>query len=32
MAQSDRTPTKTNLLKLKSDLKFAEQGYELQDQ
>ncbi len=32
MAQSDRTPTKTNLLKLKSDLKFAEQGYELLDQ
>jgi V/A-type H+-transporting ATPase subunit D len=32
MAQSDYAPTKTNLLKLRSDLKFAEQGYELLDQ
>ncbi|MEN6426553.1 MAG: V-type ATP synthase subunit D [Phycisphaerales bacterium] len=32
MAQSDRAPTKTNLLRLRSDLKFAEQGYELLDQ
>lgn len=32
MAQSDYAPTKTNLLKLRSDLVFAEQGYELLDQ
>jgi len=32
MAQSDRAPTKTNLLRLRSELKFAEQGYELLDQ
>ncbi len=32
MAQSDHAPTKTNLLRLRSDLKFAEQGYELLDQ
>ncbi len=32
MAQSDRAPTKTNLLRLRSELKFAEQGFELLDQ
>ncbi|HSW01420.1 MAG TPA: V-type ATP synthase subunit D [Sedimentisphaerales bacterium] len=32
MALSNYAPTKTNLLKLRSDLKFAEQGYELLDQ
>ncbi|HNS19135.1 MAG TPA: V-type ATP synthase subunit D [Sedimentisphaerales bacterium] len=32
MAQADRAPTKTNLLRLRSELKFAEQGYELLDQ
>jgi len=32
MAKSDYAPTKTNLLRLRSDLKFAEQGYELLDQ
>ena len=32
MAQLNYAPTKTNLLKLKSDLKFAQQGYELLDQ
>ena len=32
MAVSNYAPTKTNLLKLKSDLTFAEQGYELLDQ
>jgi len=32
MALSNCAPTKTNLLKLRSDLKFAEQGYELLDQ
>jgi len=32
MAQTNYAPTKTNLLKLRGDLKFAEQGYELLDQ
>ena len=32
MAQLNYAPTKTNLLKLKSDLQFAQQGYELLDQ
>jgi V/A-type H+/Na+-transporting ATPase subunit D len=32
MAKFNYAPTKTNLLKLRSDLKFAEQGYELLDQ
>ena len=32
MAQLNYAPTKTNLLKLRSDLKFAQQGYELLDQ
>ncbi len=32
MAPTSHAPTKTNLLKLRSDLKFAEQGYELLDQ
>jgi len=32
MAQLNYAPTKTNLLKLKNDLKFARQGYELLDQ
>lgn len=32
MAQLNYAPTKTNLLKLKNDLKFAQQGYELLDQ
>jgi V/A-type H+-transporting ATPase subunit D len=32
MAQSGHAPTKTNLLKLRGELKFAEQGYELLDQ
>jgi len=32
MPLSNYAPTKTNLLKLRSDLKFAEQGYELLDQ
>lgn len=32
MALSNCAPTKTNLLRLRSDLKFAEQGYELLDQ
>src|SRR4030042_2532704 len=32
MAQLNCAPTKTNLLRLKSDLKFAQQGYELLDQ
>jgi V/A-type H+-transporting ATPase subunit D len=32
MAQLNYAPTKTNLLKLKNDLRFAQQGYELLDQ
>lgn len=32
MAQLNYAPTKTNLLKLKNDLQFAQQGYELLDQ
>jgi V/A-type H+-transporting ATPase subunit D len=32
MAQLNVAPTKTNLLKLRDDLKFAQQGYELLDQ
>jgi V/A-type H+-transporting ATPase subunit D len=32
MAQLNYAPTKTNLLKLRNDLKFAQQGYELLDQ
>jgi V/A-type H+-transporting ATPase subunit D len=32
MAQINCAPTKTNLLKLRNDLKFAQQGYELLDQ
>jgi V/A-type H+/Na+-transporting ATPase subunit D len=32
MAQLSYAPTKTNLLQLRSDLKFAQQGYELLDQ
>ena len=32
MAQLNYAPTKTNLLRLKSDLQFAQQGYELLDQ
>jgi len=32
MAQYNYAPTKTNLLKLRSDLVFAQQGYELLDQ
>lgn len=32
MATSNYAPTKTNLLKLRSNLQFAEQGYELLDQ
>jgi V/A-type H+-transporting ATPase subunit D len=32
MAQLNYAPTKTNLLKLREDLKFAQQGYELLDQ
>jgi len=32
MAQLNYAPTKTNLLRLKSDLQFARQGYELLDQ
>jgi len=32
MAQLNYAPTKTNLLLLKNDLKFAQQGYELLDQ
>ena len=32
MAQYTHAPTKTNLLRLRSDLQFAEQGYELLDQ
>jgi V/A-type H+-transporting ATPase subunit D len=32
MAQLNYAPTKTNLLRLKNDLKFAQQGYELLDQ
>ncbi len=32
MAQLNYAPTKTNLLKLRSDLQFAQQGYELLDQ
>lgn len=32
MAQLNYAPTKTNLLRLRSDLKFAQQGYELLDQ
>jgi len=32
MAQLNYAPTKTSLLKLRSDLKFAQQGYELLDQ
>jgi V/A-type H+-transporting ATPase subunit D len=32
MAQLNYAPTKTNLLKLRSDLRFAQQGYELLDQ
>jgi len=32
MTQLNYAPTKTNLLKLRSDLKFAQQGYELLDQ
>jgi len=32
MALANHAPTKTNLLKLRSDLRFAEQGYELLDQ
>ncbi len=32
MAQLNYAPTKTNLLKLREDLKFAQQGYDLLDQ
>lgn len=32
MAKQNYAPTKTNLLRLKDDLKFAQQGYELLDQ
>ncbi|MHC4679124.1 MAG: V-type ATP synthase subunit D [Planctomycetota bacterium] len=32
MAQRNYAPTKTNLLRLRNDLKFAQQGYELLDQ
>ncbi|UCD50370.1 MAG: V-type ATP synthase subunit D [Phycisphaerales bacterium] len=32
MAQLNYAPTKTNLLRLRNDLKFAQQGYELLDQ
>jgi V/A-type H+-transporting ATPase subunit D len=32
MAQLNYAPTKTNLLRLRSDLKFAQQGYDLLDQ
>jgi len=32
MVQLNYAPTKTNLLKLRNDLKFAQQGYELLDQ
>jgi V/A-type H+/Na+-transporting ATPase subunit D len=32
MAQLSYAPTKTNLLRLRNDLKFAQQGYELLDQ
>ena len=32
MTQLNYAPTKTNLLKLRNDLKFAQQGYELLDQ
>lgn len=32
MSKLNYAPTKTNLLRLKSDLKFAQQGYELLDQ
>ena len=32
MAQLNYAPTKTNLLRLKSDLQFAQQGYDLLDQ
>ena len=32
MAQLNYAPTKTNLLRLKNDLRFAQQGYELLDQ
>ncbi len=32
MAQLNYAPTKTNLLKLRNDLQFAQQGYELLDQ
>ena len=32
MTQLNYAPTKTNLLRLKNDLKFAQQGYELLDQ
>jgi V/A-type H+/Na+-transporting ATPase subunit D len=32
MAKTNYAPTKTNLLRLKNDLKFAQQGYELLDQ
>ena len=32
MAQLNYAPTKSNLLKLRNDLKFAQQGYELLDQ
>ena len=32
MAQLTYAPTKTNLLRLRSDLSFAQQGYELLDQ
>jgi len=32
MAQLNYAPTKTNLIKLKNDLKFAQQGHELLDQ
>ena len=32
MAQANIAPTKTNLLRMKNDLKFAQQGYDLLDQ
>ncbi len=32
MTQQNHAPTKTNLIKLKNDLQFAQQGYELLDQ
>ena len=32
MAQLNYAPTKSNLLRLRNDLKFAQQGYELLDQ